>query len=115
MNVTRSTNPPDRARPDQRVVPAAPAIPNHVNILQAVIDATPDAIFVKDLEGRYLLVNTVTAGFLGKSPAEFVGKCDADLYAAETAHKYIEADREVLRSGKDAGLRRYRHARRRDP
>jgi two-component system sensor histidine kinase/response regulator len=100
MNVTRSTNPPDRARPDQRVVPAAPAIPNHVDILQAVIDATPDAIFVKDLEGRYLLVNTVTAGFLGKSPAEFVGKCDADLYGAETAHKYIEADREVLRSGK---------------
>jgi hypothetical protein len=27
-----------------------PASPNNVNILQTVIDATPDAIFVKDLQ-----------------------------------------------------------------
>ena len=32
------------------------AIPNSFDILQAVIEATPDAIFVKDLEGRYVLV-----------------------------------------------------------
>ena len=35
----------------------AMAIPNSFDILQAVIEATPDAIFVKDLEGRYVLVN----------------------------------------------------------
>jgi len=28
------------------------------DILQAVIEATPDAIFVKDLAGRYVLVTT---------------------------------------------------------
>ena len=29
------------------------AIPNSYDILQAVIEATPDAIFVKDLDGRW--------------------------------------------------------------
>jgi PAS domain S-box-containing protein len=57
------------------------------------------AIFVKDSTGRYLLVNIVTAGFLGKTPADFVGRCDTELYPAEMADKYIDADREVLRSG----------------
>ena len=37
------------------------AIPNSFDILQAVIEATPDAIFVKDLEGRYVLVNAALA------------------------------------------------------
>ena len=30
------------------------SIANSSDILQAVIDATPDAIFVKDLDGRYM-------------------------------------------------------------
>ena len=37
------------------------AIPNSFDILQAVIAATPAAIFVKDLEGRYVLVNEAFA------------------------------------------------------
>src|SRR6266852_7647729 len=75
------------------------AIPNSYDILQAVIAATPDAIFVKDLEGRYVLVNEAAARFLGKSPAEIVGKHDLELYPEETARKFIEADRQVLATG----------------
>ena len=33
------------------------AIPNSSDILQAVIEATPDAIFIKDLDGCYVIVN----------------------------------------------------------
>ena len=40
------------------------AIPNSFDILQAVIEATPDAIFVKDLEGCYVLVNEAFATFM---------------------------------------------------
>ena len=50
------------------------AIPNSFQILQAVIEATPDAIFVKDLEGRYVLVNEAFSRFIGKSQAEIVGR-----------------------------------------
>src|SRR5947209_608596 len=74
-------------------------IPNSQNILQAVIDATPNAIFVKDLTGRYVLVNAAAAHFIGHSQAEIVGKHDRDLYPEPTAREFVEADREVLTSG----------------
>src|ERR1035437_4780858 len=76
------------------------AIPNSFDILQAVIEATPDAIFVKDLEGCYVLVNEAFARFLGKSPRDIVGKSDFELYAEADARAFIEADRQVLASGK---------------
>jgi len=68
-------------------------------ILQAVIEATPDAIFVKDLSGRYVVVNAAAARFLGKTPAEVVGKNDLELYPEETARRFIEDDRRVLLTG----------------
>ena len=75
------------------------AIPNSYQILQAVIEATPDAIFVKDLEGRYVLVNDAAARFLGKSPDDIIGKRDLELYPEETARRFIEDDRRVLATG----------------
>jgi len=75
------------------------AIPNSFDILQAVIEATPDAIFVKDLEGRYVLVNEAFARFLGKSPADIVGRSDFELYTESDARAFVEADRRVLEGG----------------
>ena len=75
------------------------ALPNSLEILQAVIEATPDAIFVKDLDGRYVIVNEAAAQFLGKSPDEIVGKNDLELYPEETARQFIEDDKKVLASG----------------
>ena len=75
------------------------AIDNSFDILQAVIEATPDAIFVKDLEGRYVVVNQAAARFLGRSPAEIIGKHDLELYPEATARQFIEDDRQVLASG----------------
>jgi PAS domain S-box-containing protein len=76
------------------------AIPNSSDILQAVIDATPDAIFVKDLEGRYILINGAAARFIDKSPADIVGKNDLELYPPETARRFMEEDSAVLATGK---------------
>jgi PAS domain S-box-containing protein len=75
------------------------AIPNSYDILQAVIDATPDAIFVKDLEGCYVLVNDAFARFIGKSPSEIVGRNDFQLYPEVDARAFVEADRQVLETG----------------
>src|SRR3954466_3653984 len=68
-------------------------------ILQAVIEATPDAIFVKDLGGRYVVVNAAAARFLGKTPAEIVGKDDLELYPEETARRFMADDQRVLATG----------------
>src|SRR3954466_13028948 len=75
------------------------AIPNSYDILHAVIEATPDAIFVKDLDGRYILVNEAFSRFIGKSSAEIVGKNDFELYPENDARSFVEADRQVLASG----------------
>ena len=76
------------------------AIPNSFDILQAVIEATPDAIFVKDLDGRYVLVNEAFATFIGKSQADIVGRNDFELYPEADARAFIEADKQVLASGR---------------
>ncbi len=74
-------------------------IPNSSDILEAVIQATPDAIFVKDLDGRYLLVNEAFARFIGKSPDDIVGRHDLELYDAATAARFLETDKQVLATG----------------
>ena len=74
-------------------------IQNASDILLAVIDATPDAIFVKDLEGRYVLVNQAAARFVGRTPDQVVGRLDYELYPEETAKQFVADDRVVLQSG----------------
>jgi PAS domain S-box-containing protein len=74
-------------------------IPNSGDILQAVIEATPDAIFVKDLDGRYVLVNEAAARFLGRATSEIIGKNDLELYPEATARQFIEDDRRVIETG----------------
>src|ERR1051326_3709967 len=74
-------------------------IPNSADLLEAVLQATPDAIFVKDVSGRYVLVNDAFARFIGKSPSQIVGKHDLELYDRETAERFIESDRTVLSTG----------------
>ena len=75
------------------------AIPNSFDILQAVIEATPDAIFVKDLDGRYVVVNAAAARFLGRRPEDIIGKRDLELYPEETARRFIADDQQVLQGG----------------
>ena len=75
------------------------SIPNASDILQAVIDATLDAIFVKDLEGKYVLVNAAAARFVGLPPAEVIGKNDFELYPEETARRFVEDDKVALAAG----------------
>src|SRR5258706_15243191 len=76
------------------------AIPNSFDILQAVIEATPDAIFIKDLDGRYVLINQAMARFVGKPAADIIGKRDVEVYPEEPARRFIEADMHGLASGK---------------
>ena len=74
-------------------------IQNASDILLGVIDATPDAIFVKDLEGKYVLVNQAAARFVGLTPEQVVGLRDHELYTEETAKRFIEDDKAVLAAG----------------
>ncbi|MEQ1875586.1 MAG: ATP-binding protein [Bdellovibrionia bacterium] len=69
-------------------------------ILRAVIEGTPDAIYVRDLAGRYLLVNSAAAGLVGKPVSEILGRDTRAVYPPEIARQVIEHDREVIESAK---------------
>lgn len=68
-------------------------------LLQAIFEGTSDAIFVKDLQGQYIMMNPAGAQALGKSPAEIIGRTDTELVSLETARLIMEHDRHVMRSG----------------
>lgn len=67
------------------------------HFIRQVIDTDPNLIFVKDAEGKFLLVNQAMADAYGKAPQELIGQNIAELYPNKAeADRYLEADREVL-------------------
>lgn len=68
-------------------------------LLKGITEGTTDAVFVKDRQGRYLMINSAGANFVGKSVAEIIGKTDSDLFSSDTAGAIIEADRRLMGSG----------------
>jgi two-component system cell cycle sensor histidine kinase/response regulator CckA len=69
-------------------------------LLHAVIEGTPDAVFLKDVAGRYLMINTAGARFVGKDVDQIIGRCDRELFDAETAAAIMERDGRVMAAGK---------------
>jgi diguanylate cyclase (GGDEF)-like protein/PAS domain S-box-containing protein len=64
-------------------------------LLRAIVDNTPDTVYVKDRAGRYLLINVAGAGVIGRLPHEIVGCTDSDLFTPEIAADFIADDRAV--------------------
>jgi len=77
------------------------ALRRHERLVREIIDANPSLIFVKDWEGRFVLVNQATAEIYGTTVDGLVGKTDADFNpnAEEVAH-FLRDDREVMASGR---------------
>jgi len=70
------------------------------NLLQAIIEGTTDAIFVKDLQGRYLVMNSAGADIIGKPVEEIVGQIDTDVLPAKMARIVKKEDQRVLEIGR---------------
>ncbi|HZC23145.1 MAG TPA: PAS domain-containing protein, partial [Candidatus Binatia bacterium] len=68
-------------------------------LLKGITEGTTDAVYVKDRQGRYLMINSAAANFVGKSVAEILGKDDSELFGSDTAGVLKEADRRVIASG----------------
>lgn len=65
--------------------------------LRRVIDTTPSMIFVKDWDGRFVLVNEALARTYGTTPEEIIGKTDADFNPdTEELEHFKRDDREVI-------------------
>jgi PAS domain S-box-containing protein len=70
-----------------------------LNLLRGITEGTTDAVFAKDREGRYLMINTAGARLMGKTPEEMIGLDDTQFFSEETRTKIIERDRAIIRTG----------------
>jgi len=68
--------------------------------LRAILDNTTSVVFLKDLEGRYLLVNREYEKLHRKfSREQMVGKTDYDIFPKELADMLRAGDQQVLQAG----------------
>jgi PAS domain S-box-containing protein len=74
--------------------------PREDHFTSIILEEVSDAIYIKDLQGRYIMMNSAGATIIGKSLEEIMGKDDTELFSPETAKKVMEADRRIIRSGK---------------
>jgi two-component system, cell cycle sensor histidine kinase and response regulator CckA len=73
------------------------ATAHYQQFLRQVIDTNPNAIFVKDWEGRYVLANVATAELFGTTVESLIGKRDADFNLRnEEVERFLQYDREVM-------------------
>ncbi|MBU8896360.1 PAS domain-containing sensor histidine kinase [Corallococcus sp. H22C18031201] len=71
-------------------------------LLHAVIESATDAIYVKGLDGRYVLINGATARAFERPAQEILGRTDEDLLGEAQARDACEHDAAVLASARTA-------------
>ena len=66
---------------------------------RVVVNNSPAKIHIKDLDGRYLLVNRQARRLFGVTNEQASGKTTHDLFPPEIAAAFTEHDRSVLETG----------------
>lgn len=67
------------------------------NFLRVVIDSLPAFIYVKDIQGNFLVANNAVAEFMGAgSPDELIGKSDFDYYTADVAQSFADIEKKII-------------------
>jgi PAS domain S-box-containing protein len=65
-------------------------------LFNAVLQGATDAIYTKDLQGRYTRINAAGSRLMGRPAEAIIGYTDAQLWSPEAARTTIAHDREVL-------------------
>jgi PAS domain S-box-containing protein len=76
-------------------------VENH-NLLNAIIEGTTDAVFLKDTAGRYLHANGAHLRMFGKPLEEVIGKDGFDIFPPQQARAIAEEDRRLIAAGEVA-------------
>jgi PAS domain S-box-containing protein len=66
--------------------------------LQAILDSSPAFVYIKDLDGRYSLVNRQLEKLLQLSHEQILGRTDYDLFPKAQADTYRANDNQVLQT-----------------
>jgi len=70
-------------------------------LLATLMDKSPDYIYFKDAESRFIRISRALAGYFGlNDPAEAIGKADSDIFDPQRAEQYLADEQEVMKTGK---------------
>lgn len=79
--------------------PLQPAV-TELELLQAMVDESPDIMFISTLDGTFLLCNQALARFYGATPERVKGRTEADFNPDQVqVQSHLEEMRALLRSG----------------
>lgn len=71
-------------------------------LLRTFTEAVPGVVYAKDREGRFLVANRGTTSLIGKPPAEYIGRTDADVLDDRAeAERIMATDRRIMESGQE--------------
>ena len=70
-----------------------------LGLLEAIAEGSEDAIFAKDLQGRYVFFNRAASLVAGRPRDAVLGRTDAEVFGAALAARFVRDDRQVLDSG----------------
>ena len=71
-----------------------------LDLFKAIMDNSDDAIFAKDRQGRYLLINNAARRFLGREAADLLGQDDRFIFPPDKAAIIMAAGQRVMATGK---------------
>ncbi|MFA9274508.1 MAG: EAL domain-containing protein [Candidatus Aquirickettsiella gammari] len=72
----------------------------HRQLLDAIVTGTTDAVFVKDLQGRYIVANQAIATFLEYPLDDILGADDSKFFDEATTQFTRDKDRQIFEHGK---------------
>jgi PAS domain S-box-containing protein len=75
---------------------AAEHLRQNLNLMSAILNGTTDAVYLKSLDGRYLVANPAAAAAAGRTVEEMIGQTDWTLLPADTARRLVDHDRQVV-------------------
>ena len=71
-------------------------------VMQAIIEHVPTAIFAKDAQGRFTLVNRAWSASIGKPAEQVIGKTVHEIYPPDMARRFASEDAALLAQGASA-------------
>ena len=85
---------------EQRIAERTTALRESEGRLQGMLDHSPNLIFMKDLEGRYIDANKQFERTFHLTRQDIIGKTDHDIFTPEQAASFRADDLEVLKAGR---------------
>lgn len=79
---------------------AEKALADEHSLVRTLLGTSPDHIYVKDRESRFIIANQTLAEIMGaRSPSSLIGKTDSDFFPQKLAAKFLADEQEVMSTG----------------